>query len=106
MFTSRKSGPNYHFYYDKNDCDIFAIYCVDDNKIAWFKSTELTVDKSCINLRVDAPKNNQGNVNMLSDYLDVMRILRDYTQDILPDNAEDNDIVQTTTTMLAEEISE
>lgn len=36
-------------------------------------------------------------VNNLESYLDVNRILRDYTRNSLPGQAEGNDIVQTTT---------
>jgi len=93
-----KSGPNYRFQYNMKDCQIYAVYCVDDDKIAWIRNDELLkTTGSHLTLRADPPKNGQNSkVNLLSDYLDVMRVLRDYEQDTLTVKTEGDDIVQTT----------
>ena len=96
--TSKKSGSGYRFKYTEKDCAVFAIYCVDDDKIAWLKSSEITGSRCNLSLRVDDPKNNQTKgVSYLDDYLDVMRVLRDYEQGNQTENAVVDDIVQTTT---------
>lgn len=94
-----KSGPNYQFKYGKGDCDIFAVYCVEDNVVAWIHVDEfLKNDSGQFCLRADPTKNNQvSKVRRLEDYLDVTRVLRGHEQDNLPGEAEVDDMVQTTT---------
>lgn len=96
-FTSSKSGPNYKFKYTEKDCDLFAIYCVEDDKVVWLTSKEAT-EQTHINFRANPPKNNQEKqVRYLDDYTDVMRVLRGHEQDSLAGKAEAKDMVQTTT---------
>lgn len=95
--SGKKSGPNYQFCYTEEDVDVFAVFCVEDQKIAWLNSVELS-DGKCITLRVNQAKNGQmKGVRLLDEYTSFERILRDYTQDTPPTNVEGNDIVQTTT---------
>jgi hypothetical protein len=80
-FAAKKSGPNYQFRYTLNDCHFFALYCVEDKTIAWIRAEEATLSKKSFNLRADQAKNSQKkNVLWLSNYTDVMRVLRDYEQ--------------------------
>lgn len=75
-FASKKSGPNYQFKYTAEDCDIFAIYCIEDDVIAWLTSEEATRDKRSFTFRVDTPKNQQvSGVAWLKDYVNLSRIL-------------------------------
>ncbi len=97
-FKSSKSGPNYQFKYTEEDCDIFAVYCIEDDQIIWLTSKEAT-EQSNLTFRTQPPKNNQENkIRYLADYTDVTRVLRGHEQDSLTGNAEANDMVQTTTT--------
>ena len=41
---------------------------------------------------------NQQATLIFKDYLDIKKALRGHTQDVLTDNAEDDEMVQTTTT--------
>lgn len=93
-----KSGANYKHRYKLDDFDILAIYCIEENTVAWMTIKELVEYKSTITLRADTPKNNQvERSNPLIDYIDVMRVLRDYEPSTLPSNVGGDDIVQTTT---------
>ena len=75
-FTTIKWGPNYKFRYTEKDCDIFAVYCIEDDKIAWIKSSEVTGEKYNLNLRAESVKNNQAtNIQWLKDYTDLNRVL-------------------------------
>ena len=77
-FDSRKRTRGYEYWYAQNDVDIFAVYCVEDNCIAWIKSCELIISEGCnfMSLRSIPTKNNQNKkVNWLKDYIDINRIL-------------------------------
>lgn len=75
-FKASKSGPNYKFDYTEEDCDIFALYCVDDDAIAWLRSSEVTGENKYVSLRAEETKNNQTEgVRWLKDYTDVNRVL-------------------------------
>lgn len=72
--SSIKSGPSYKFKYTEKDIDAFAVYCIEEDKIAWIKISEIANGKS-IALRVDETKRNFNTINWLKDYLDFERIL-------------------------------
>jgi len=94
MLDSRKSGPNYHFRYEAKHADIFAIYVLDRNIIAYV-SAEMLLSGISVTLRIDPAANNQtANVRYIADYRDPMRLLRDYTRNT---QTLGDDIVQTTT---------
>ena len=100
---STKSGPGYRFRYTREDCDIFAVYCIEDDVIAWIRSSEITGDRANFSFRSDPPENNQKiGINLLQDYTDITRVLRDYEQNTSPVISEGDDIVQTTTEMASE----
>jgi hypothetical protein len=51
---------------DKNQVDVFCVYCPDTDKCYYFKTETANV---CFSLRVEAPKNNQSKkVNFADDY--------------------------------------
>lgn len=92
-----KSGPNgYRYTYSENDVDWFAIYSPFCEKIAWVKSNEACLNGTQFSIRFNKAKNNQKtNVKLIEDY-DINGLLRDFTQDAVPQtNGEDK--VQTTT---------
>lgn len=94
----KKSGPNYRFRYTEEDVDIFAVYILDHDKIFYVSSRELLTNRTGMNFRLDATLNNQvAKTRFVDDYLDFRKALRDYTGNTLTDNAEGNEIVQTTT---------
>jgi hypothetical protein len=71
--------------FDGLSCDILACYCVEHNVMQYFTCLELD---NRAQLNINPLDFNTNSIN---------KILRDYTQNILPGNAEDDDIVQTTT---------
>ena len=93
----QKSGPNgYRYTYSETDVDWFAIYSPFCEKIAWVSSSEACLKKRQFLIRLNKTKNNQKtNVKLIEDY-DINGLLRDFTQDAVPqENGEDK--VQTTT---------
>jgi len=95
---TRKSGPNYSFRYEEGDVDIFALYVKDKKSILYISSKQLLQHPSSMTLRFGKSKNSQiKGINNAEDYIDFKKALRDYTQNIPSDNAEDEEIVQTTT---------
>ncbi len=77
--------------FDGLSCDILAVYCIFHDTLQYFTCLELD-NRSQLNIN---PENFDAN--------SINKILRDYTQNVLPDSAEDEDIVQTTTILLASE---
>ena len=72
--TSTKSGPGYKYFYKKEDIDVFAIYCIQHNSVAWINSHEMNNGAS-INLRVDKTKNKQTKkVSLLNNFLNFNRV--------------------------------
>lgn len=54
---------------DKNQIDVFCVYCPDTDKCYYFKAGEVNV---CFSIRVATPKNNQSKkVNFADDYTGV-----------------------------------
>ncbi len=93
----KKSGPNgYRYTYKSKDVDWFAVYHLYSKKIAWVKAKEVCKYNTGINIRINPVKNKQKkNVRSIDDY-GIDRFLRDFTQDIVP-LENDEDKVQTTT---------
>ncbi len=99
VIKNSKSGPNYSYSYECEDVDVFALFCVQDNKIAWIKSQELLSMGNAMTIRSDETKNGQSKgVRWIDEYTDIGRVLRDYEQNPLTVSLEGDDIVQTTTT--------
>ena len=63
-----KSGPNYSFRYTENDVDVFALYLLGRDKIAYVSSKEV-LNTNGFMLRVDCARNNQQNAKKFSDYI-------------------------------------
>jgi hypothetical protein len=56
--------------YDKNEVDIFCVYCPETDKCYYIKLSDFRSES--VVLRVEPPKNNQrSNVNMAEDYREV-----------------------------------
>lgn len=92
-----KSGPGYQFSYTEGQFDFFAVYDLGNKQVYLVPSAVLSSHRKSMSLRLTEPKNGQHEgVNFAADYLPE-RILRDYTGNALPGNAEGDDIVQTTT---------
>jgi len=61
--------------YNKEDCDVFAVYCIDDDTIAWIGMDTIASSGTLV-LRVDPPKNNQSDgIRLLADYMDFEKAL-------------------------------
>ena len=75
--SSRKSGPNYEFFYTKEDFDIIAVYCPEIEQVAYITSKELLENKTEVTLRVTEPKNLGGShsIRYFSSYTSLDRIL-------------------------------
>lgn len=70
---NRKSAKGYEYFYAVNDFDLFAVYCVDDDRVAWVPPDAFMVDgqRSQLRLRSLPTKNRQlKNVTLLEDFLD------------------------------------
>lgn len=71
--SNRKKAKGYEFLYASTDVDIFAVYCVDDDCVAWVRAVDFIQDgKRCTHrMRALPAKNGQARgVKLLSDYLD------------------------------------
>lgn len=96
--SATKSGPNYKFRYSIDDLDIFAIFVLDTKDIFYVSVEEILSNAKTSSFRLASPKNNQiKGCRYVEDYREIRRVLRDYTPNILANNVEDDDIVQTTT---------
>lgn len=74
----RKCGPNYVFRYSKELVDIFAIYDLHNDKVAFVSSEEIFNNNysSAFTLRIDPVKNNQTkNIKYFSDYMDINKLM-------------------------------
>lgn len=80
-FSTAKSGPGYRYTYRRKDVDLFALFCVEDDCIAWVLASDLISkldNRSSITLRSPAfpSKNNQKHrIRNLADYLDFDKIV-------------------------------
>ena len=73
--SSRKSGPNYRYKYETTDVDVFAVYCMDDDLVAWVRSEEITGENTALLLRADPPKKQQPTIQWLKEYLNLDRVI-------------------------------
>lgn len=76
--SNRKKAKGYEFLYTSTDVDIFAVYCADDNCVAWVRSADFIEDGKRCTLRMRAlpAKNGQAKgVKHLADYLDFNKAL-------------------------------
>jgi len=93
-----KSGPNYKFRYENHQIDIFAVYVLDRDTILYISANEVLSCNKLLTVRFDEVKNSQTKgVHYFGKYLDIKKALRGHTQDTPPDNAEGDEMVQTTT---------
>jgi hypothetical protein len=77
-FVSKKFGPGYRFSYDVEDVDVFALYCAEDDVVAWVFSRDFIVDGKPCHLTLRSPlfpsKNNQEcKLRRLEDFMDFDR---------------------------------
>lgn len=40
-FSTGKAGPGYRYNYRVSDVDVFALYCAEDDVVAWFLASDL-----------------------------------------------------------------
>ena len=85
IFASRKTTTKYRYNYTSKDVDIFAIYCVDDDVVAWVVAKDWIDDSSpscvCIRLRASGSPARNGqtkNVRKLDDFTSIDRSLKDF----------------------------
>ena len=65
--SSTNHTTNKHYTTYENDIDYFCFYLVNWNKIILVPISVIG-DKKSICFRLDKPKNNQGNINLVEDY--------------------------------------
>lgn len=68
-----KSAKGYFYLYGRDDVDLFAVYCVDHDCVAWVNPRDFITEgqRSSISLRAEPPQNGQRKgVHLLADYLD------------------------------------
>ena len=96
----RKSGPNgYRYLYKVSDIDIFSVYLPDQDKVLFIPAKLACKNKNSFIIRYKESKNLQkSKVHHINEFLDLDRILRDFTLDI----CNDDDKVQTTTETVSE----
>jgi hypothetical protein len=93
-----KSGPNYRFRYADYHVDVFAIYVLDREAIAYISARTLLAQHKSLTLRIDAPHNNQTEgVHWFVEFSEFERALRGHTQRTPPGNSEGEEMVQTAT---------
>lgn len=69
VLSNRKSGPGYKFKYSETDVDIFAVYVLGTDKIAYVSGKELCEMDAGITLRLEPAKNGQTKgVNLFSEF--------------------------------------
>lgn len=66
--TLTKTGPNYKFRYDESMFDYFGVWDLEEHKAYLVPVSILMTNKKSVKFRKNPPKNNQGNVHMLSNY--------------------------------------
>lgn len=66
----KTSGPNYEYFYNEKDIDVFALYLLDEEEIAWITVKDIKLrERKGIVLRKINTKNNQiKNTNYIKDY--------------------------------------
>ena len=95
---SRKSGPGYRYRYKPDDVDVFAIYIPQRDVILFLNVALVLKAKGTTVIRVNKPKNDQSKgITWFENYLEFEKALRDHTPSARPDNAEGNEMIQTTT---------
>lgn len=93
-----KSGPNYRFRYADYHVDVFAIYVLDKDAIAYIPAKTLLAQQKSRTLRIDEPHNNQSEgVHWFVEFSEFERALRGHTQRTLTVHAEGEEMVQTAT---------
>lgn len=93
----RKCGPNYRIKYSEDMFDFFSVFDLDSKELYLLPSKILRDCDNTFSLRVAPPKNGQTkSIHLAKNYL-AERLLRDYTDNIRPQQCEDDDIVQTAT---------
>ena len=80
----RKSGPNgYRYLYKVSDIDIFSVYLPDQDKVLFIPSKLACENRNSFVIRYKDSKNLQkSKVHHINEFLDLDRILRDFTLDI------------------------
>ena len=98
VINATKSGPNYRFRYADHHVDVFAIYVLDKDIIAYIPARMLLAQQKSLTLRIEVAQNNQSQgVHWITEYSEFERALRGQTQRTLPADAEGEEMVQTAT---------
>jgi hypothetical protein len=98
IINAIKSGPNYRFRYADHHVDVFAIYVLDKDLIAYISATTLLAQQKSLTLRIEAPQNNQRQgVHWIAEYSEFERALRGQTQRTHQAILEGEEMVQTAT---------
>lgn len=98
-FSTIKTGPGgYRYSYVEADFDVYALYEITTDSIAYMSAKEALRSKSNISFRL-YPSNgyNQFKPKSFEDYSSIRKALRDYTSPALTFPDEGEEIVQTTT---------
>lgn len=78
---AEKAGPNYRYRYTKDDVDIFALYAIDTDQIAFINAEWFLKNfKNAISIRVHIAKNNQiRKIHDINEFLNFEEALRGHT---------------------------
>ncbi len=75
LYTT-KSGPNYHFRYEEDTVDVFAVYVYNRNLIFYVSSKELLKKRRSLAIRIDEGTSGQKiKANMSQNYIDFEKSL-------------------------------
>lgn len=98
VVNATKSGPGYQFRYQRHHVDVFAIYVIDKDLVAYVQADRLLQQRKSLTLRVDPSMNNQlRGISWLADYSEFQRALRGHTQRTQTADAAGEEMVQTAT---------
>lgn len=87
IVNATKSGPNYRFRYADYHIDVFAVYVLDKDIIAYVSADLLLAQQKSLTLRIEAPvnKQNQG-IHWFAKFAEFEEALRGHTQRTLADD--------------------
>ena len=86
VFSTGKSGPGYRYNYRISDVDVFALYCAEDDVIAWVLASDLIKEgdaRVAIKLRstLFPSRNNQfKGIRSLNDVKDFNQVFASYIE--------------------------
>lgn len=86
VFSTGKAGPGYRYNYRISDVDVFALYCAEDDVIAWVLASDLIKEgdaRVAIKLRstLFPSRNNQlKGIRSLNDVKDFNQVFSSYIE--------------------------